>query len=285
MTVNIEEIHGFEKGLEMRKRILYTIGFILAVTLACSTMSFPAPDPTVAPTFTPIPAPTAVPEPALLSESLTLTSTPFSETKDGPVYTITAQIPQLQGSDDSRVAAFNTYLNDVVQNNIGQFRNDILANQPVTPFMAGSSYDLKFTQIGQRGEVWSIKLEVMYYYDGAAHPGHYSITVNYDLGQGRELALDDLFQPNSNYLQVIADECKAQLSTRNIGFEDAIFNSGADPLPENYQRWNLSPDGLLVTFDEYQVAPYAAGPQTVLVPFDRLMPLASPQSALGVFSQ
>jgi hypothetical protein len=263
----------------MKRKVPYLFGFVLSITLACSTMAFPAPDPTAAPTFTP------TLKPASLSEGLVLGSTPFSESKDGPVYTITAQIPQLQGSNDPRVEAFNAHLEQIVQSNIDQFRNDILTNQPIQPFAAGSSYDLKYTLIGQQGEVWSIKFEVMYYYDGAAHPGHNSITVNYDLGQGRELTLNDLFQPGSNYLQVIADKCKAQLSTRDIGFEDEIFNSGADPLPENYQRWNLSPDGLIVTFDEYQVAPYAAGSQTVLIPFAELIPLANPQGALTVFNR
>jgi hypothetical protein len=263
----------------MKRKAPYLFGFVLSITLACSTMLFPAPDPTAAPTFTPIPAP------VFLNEGLVLSSTPFSESKDGPVYTITTQIPQLQGSNDPRVEAFNAHLKQIVQGNIDQFRNDILTNQPIQPFAAGSSYDLKYTLIGQRGEVWSIKIEVMYYYDGAAHPGHNSITVNYDLRQGRELTLDDLFQPGSNYLQVIADKCKAQLSTRDIGFEDEIFNSGADPLPENYQRWNLSPDGLVITFDEYQVAPYAAGPQIVVIPFAELTPWANPQGALAVFNR
>ncbi|MFO7584726.1 MAG: DUF3298 domain-containing protein, partial [Anaerolineales bacterium] len=48
------------------------------------------------------------------------------------------------------------------------------------------------------------------------------------------------------------------------------FSGGAEPLPENYRNWNLTYEGLLITFDEYQVAPYAAGMQQVLVPFDVL---------------
>jgi hypothetical protein len=42
---------------------------------------------------------------------------------------------------------------------------------------------------------------------------------------------------------------------------------------------------LLITFDEYQVAAYAAGPQTVVVPYSELKGLIDPQGALGNFIQ
>jgi hypothetical protein len=279
----------------MKSKTLYALSFVLFLALACSSTSFPAPDPTAAtlpqsapPTeavFTPIPTFTLAPEPASLSASLTLGDSPLNESGAGPVYTITAQVPSLQGSDSPRVTAFNARLKEIVQKNVDQFRNDILANQPITPFNAGSSFDVSYELIGQRGEVWSIKFAVMSYMDGAAHPNHYTVTLNYDLAQGRELALDELFLHGVNHMGTISDYCKAELSKRDIGFADPIFQTGADPTPENYRNWNLSNDGLLVTFDQYQVAPYAAGQQTVVIPFAILMPLASPQSALHVFNQ
>jgi hypothetical protein len=267
----------------MKTRILYVFVALMFVVAACSTQAFPPPDPTAAPTFTSVP--TAVPVPTFLSSSLKVESTPFSETKDGPVYTITAQTPQLQGSDDPRVTAFNARASELVKNEVDRFRQDILTNQPVKPFAAGSSLDMKYELIGQRGDVWSIKFDVYYNYDGAAHPGSYSITMNYDLAQGRELALDDLFLHGVNHLGTIADYCKAELSKRDIGFTDPIFQTGADPLPDNYRKWNLSNDGLVITFDEYQVAPHAAGPQTVVIPYSKIIQMAGPGSALEVFGK
>lgn len=101
--------------------------------------------------------------------------------------------------------------------------------------------------------MWSFKFDFHFYSDGAAHPGSYSITLNYDLGQGRELALADLFLPNSNHLETIANYCKAQLS-KELFFEGP-FVDGANPTLENYRDWNITADGLLITFGEYQVAP------------------------------
>ena len=93
--------------------------------------------------------------------------------------------------------------------------------------------------------------------------------------------LDEIFLPGSNYLQKISELCKAELAARNIGFEG--FSQGADPLPENYQRWNVSDQGLMITFDEYQVAAYAAGPQVVVIPFGELGGLVDYQSSLAPF--
>ena len=210
-------------------------------------------------------------------------STPFSESGNAPVYTINAQIPILQGSGDSRVTTFNTRLNQIAQDEINQFKNDVLSFASDPPISAGSSFDLQYSVIGQRADIWSIKFDISIYADGAAHPAHYSTTMNYDLSNGREISLDELFLSSSNYLQVISDICKAQLTARDIAFDG--IQTGADPLPENYQRWNISNEGLVITFDEYQVAAYAAGPQVVVIPFPALKGIVNPQSALGSFAQ
>ncbi len=286
----------------MKTNKLFLLIVLLTFTLACSLVGTPTPQPPadlpasatvpaaneIIPTFTPIPtltpsAPTNPPPTPILSQILSMQSTPFSETGNAPAYTITAQIPFLQGSDDARVTAFNSLLNQTVQDQINQFRSDTLAFAPNPPIAAGSSFDMQYSVIGQRGDVWSIKFDISFYVDGAAHPAHYSVTLNYNLQSGNMIYLDQLFFPGSPYLQVVSDLCKAQLAARDIGFD--LFSAGADPLPENYQRWNISDAGLTITFDEYQVAPYAAGPQIVVIPFAELQGSINPQSAAGLFIQ
>jgi hypothetical protein len=109
------------------------------------------------------------------------------------------------------------------------------------------------------------------------------MTFNYDLGAGKELVLNDLFLPGSNYLQRISSVCSAELSEQP--FFDGSFMSGADPIHENYRNWNIAPQGLVITFDEYQVAPYAAGAQTILVPYGELTQVIDPTGLLGRFIQ
>jgi hypothetical protein len=245
--------------------------FILLTVLACNAMV-----PTATVTPSPIP-PTATTIP--LSQQVTLISAPFKETNQTPRYTITAQTPQLTGSDDPRLQVFNQRLNEIVTKEVETFRQSFLQNTAPQVTETGSFLDVTYTLVSQLGDIWSIKLDFSFYSDGAAHPGLYSLTVNYDLAQGKELALGDLFLPTSNYLETIANYCNTELSKQPF-FEDP-FQEGAQPTLENYRSWNLTQDGLAITFDEYQVAPYAAGPQTVIVPYRELQAVIDPQAPLG----
>jgi hypothetical protein len=62
-----------------------------------------------------------------------------------------------------------------------------------------------------------------------------------------------------------------------------VFADGALPKPENYARWSITKKGLLFTFDPYQVGPYAAGAQYVIVPYTALKSIARPDGALEKF--
>jgi hypothetical protein len=262
-----------------RKSIQAFTAFIILLTLACNvTFTFGVPTPTLAPPPV-IPSATAAP----LSAQLTLVSVPFIETNLGgefPQYTLTASTPQLIGSDDPRVAALNQRLSTLVQKEVDSWRQNF-QQLPLTPLSSGSSLEVTYTLPGQKGDLWSFKFDFSFYSDGAAHPGLYSLTLNYDLASGRELALGDLFLPASHYLEAISKYCIAELSKQP--FFDEAFATGADPTPENYRNWNITPDGLLITFDEYQVAPYAAGPQTVIVPYGEIRQVIDEQGPLASF--
>ncbi len=256
------------------------ISFILFFLLACNaavSVVKPASQPAVPTPTQPAPA-TSTPR---ISAQLTVVSIPFNEENQGPgfaPYKLTAQTPQLTGSDDPRVLAFNQRLNDLVAKEVDMWRQSF-KQLPVTPNTTESSLDVKYTLISQIGDLWSFKFDSSFYADSAAHPGLNSLTLNYDLAQGRELTLGDLFLPNSNYLETIAAYCTHELSKQP--FFDGPFSEGANPKPENYRNWNIARDGLVITFDEYQVAPYAAGPQQVTVPYSALTGVINPQGPLA----
>ncbi len=247
-------------------------------TLACSLSQ------RVPPTATPVvPTATAVPMEIPLYERVRFTTVSASELSDAPKYTITAETPTLEGVDDGRVLEFNVLMQMTVNEMVDGFKAD-MKDQPATPIVAGSSFDVKYELLSPPGYIYSVKFNVMGYTDGAAHPYHFSKTVNFNLETGRAIMLDELFLPGSNYLQVFSDISKADLSARDIGFDPTFF-AGADPTPENYKSWNITADGLLITFDEYQVAAYAAGPQTVTIPYGALKDIIDPNGPLGKYIQ
>ena len=257
----------------------FVLSILLATILACGSTPTPLPatampslPPTEAftPTFTPIPIFTVV----------SLVTNTTEETGKSPDYTLKAQIPFLQRSEDLRVINFNNEMTLLTQEEIAKFKDNVVQIQH-TPGFAGSSYDQQYKLFSPPGNLISLRFQIMIYIEGTAHPGTHSRTVTYDLEAGADVRLEQLFLPDSDYLQTIANYCIAQLSTRNIGFES--FSSGAQPIPENYGNWNVTPDGLLITFDEYQVAAYAAGPQEVVVPYAELRPVIDPHGPLAGF--
>ena len=259
-----------------RKSIFIFSGFFVLFLLACNaTFTVGFPTPTIAPPTT-IPTETLVP----LSQQLTLVSQPYIESNQDPAFTITAQVPQLSGSDDPRVQAFNQKLNEMVQNEIAVFRREFTDN-PVVEVSTDSFLEVTYTLVYQYDDIWSLKFFYSFYTNGAAHPGDFSHTINYDLAAGRELALSDIFLPGSNYLGTISTYCIAEL--RKQPYSDSFTTQGADPTIENYRNWNITPDGIMITFDTYQVAPGAAGPQVVLVPYVEVVTLIDPQGPLSGF--
>ena len=262
---------------------------ILLGVIACSALlpASPSVTPSVVPptdtaTIFPSPVPPTETAAPLLSQQVTLVGQAAEESNQTPPFTIKSQTPQLQGSDDPRLAAFNQRLHDLVAKEEDVWRQSFLQN--TAPVVTNGSFlETSYTLVSQRGDLWSFKFDFHFYSDGAAHPGSYSITLNYDLALGKELALADLFLPDTNYLEAIANYCIAELSKQE--FFEGPFAEGAQPTAENYRNWNITPDGLLITFDEYQVAPYAAGPQAVTVPYSALQDLIDPAGPLQSFIQ
>jgi len=254
------------------------LGVILPVVVACGnatpTTMAPSATPLLLPTMTSLSTPTLPP----LYLSVTLGTVQKKDQGKSPSYTIDIQVPALQGSDDPRATNFNNEMALLVQQEIGVFKDNVRELAPV-PMSNGSRLTGKYTLFSAPGNILSLKFEFIRYIAGSAHPGTHSRTVTYDLEAGSDVRLNQLFQNGSTYLQVISDYCVAQLTPRIPG----LFNNGLDPTTNNYQSWNITPNGLLITFDEYQVAPYAFGPQQVVIPYTELKAIIDPQGPLASY--
>ena len=136
-------------------------------------------------------------------------------------------------------------------------------------------YDLDFMQ-----PLISVRISNEVAQAGRAHPFHSHRVVNFDLTQNKELTLSDLFKPKTNFLKTIAELSEKKLN-ETIGEKDRwMIKGGAEPLANNYKNWNIGKNSLLITFDEYQVAPYVYGPQAIAIPFSALENILSPQGKI-----
>jgi peptidoglycan-N-acetylglucosamine deacetylase len=116
------------------------------------------------------------------------------------------------------------------------------------------------------GSLISVYLMFDTYLALSAHPFPSSQSLNYDMGKGRFLALAELFAPEVDPLAVILAWVEPELMSRDLGFT----SGGAETVLEVREHWNLLPEGLRINFDVYEVGPYAAGHQTVLIPWNDL---------------
>lgn len=215
-----------------------------------------------------------------LSQQVSVSPLHFEESGEAPRYKITADVPTIIGVDDPRVKAFNDLTYADYQLFVGELKG-ALQSMPAEPVSGGSTLDVHYELVSPPGEIISLKYLIAGYADGEPQPFHNIVTINFNIETGQEIQLDSLFLAGSNYLQTLSAYCATELASRKIGFE--AFASGADPSPENYQHWNITADGLVITFDEYQVADYAAGQQAVTVPYSALKDLIDPQGPLGKY--
>lgn len=261
----------------LRASILLSAALFIAA--GCNALAaLPTPTALPSPTPAPSPTPTAVP----LDQQVRLTSVASQQNIQPGNYQLTVQTPTLSGSTDPRVKAFNDEIQARIAGAIADYQSNLNSAPPV-PVSANSFFDVKYELVSPAGNVYSIRLETLGYVSGAAHPYQIHYAFNFDLERGKDVALSDLFLSGADFLGTLSKYCAAQLSTRDIDFKD--FSQGADPTPDNYKVWNIAPEGLLITFDEYQVAPYAAGAQTVTVPYSLLMSMIDPNGPLAGFAK
>jgi hypothetical protein len=229
-------------------------------------------------------------EPINLSGDVELVSKQIKDANKKLNYEINAQYPQFTGgiTANPNFEKFNQAARALVQKEVAEFKKAMApaeGEEPPPADSMGSDISISYTIGLAQDDLISVLFDVGSYYQGAAHPNSFTRALNFDLRNGKPLKLADLFKPGAKYLQAISAfaiaDLKKQGSEKGL-LEDQI-KEGAAPTPKNYQSWTIRKQGLGINFDAYQVGPYAAGPQFVLVPFSALKDLINPDGPIGQF--
>ena len=110
-------------------------------------------------------------------------------------------------------------------------------------------------------------------YTGGANPSSVSYSFNYDLKRNKRILLSDLFDSSKNYINAISERSIQYLLKINKeeSFSDEEWiRGGAGPKEENFNVFTFNKETIVFNFNEYQVAPYAAGRQEVVFPLSAL---------------
>jgi hypothetical protein len=117
-------------------------------------------------------------------------------------------------------------------------------------------------------------------YTGGAHGNLDIITLNYSLLNGQRLEFVDLFEDSEEALKLMSDWSFQALARRFAGAPAMqMIRDGTSPDAQNFASLALTPEGVVIHFQPYQVAPWAAGAQEVEMPFEKLLP-AGPLAAI-----
>jgi|SRR5215831_2107420 len=216
----------------------------------------------------------------------------IKEANKQKLYVVNAEYPQIDG--DSRFDGFNKEARALLTKDVAAFKaaatseeaNDV--SGPTSETQA-STMDAGYDFYYATDDLISVAFTESTYQRGAAHGNSSTQVINYDLKSKKKLALADLFQDKSKYLSVIASYCQKELKDRakkpDTMLEPDLFESGAGPRASNYSAWNITRKGLWITFDPYQVAAYAAGPQYILVPYSALSDLIKPDGPIAIYAK
>jgi Deacetylase PdaC/Protein of unknown function (DUF3298) len=204
-------------------------------------------------------------------------------------YEIESELPQLVGADSARVEKFNRAVTNLIGSRTGEFRKAVdemareeaAAKQNSKSAPPPNSLDVSYEVTAANKDFISI-LFSFYEYTGGAHPNTTTESFNYDLNRGAPVRLADLFTPNSNYLKVISDYSIKELKKLETV---SSAEEGAGPKIENFNSWNITPAGLRITFDRYQVGAYAVGEHEVVVPYSVLKPIIKLDGLLAQFAK
>jgi hypothetical protein len=204
-----------------------------------------------------------------------------------PKIIIKSVYPQLASETEREgVDTFNDIVLEMVREQISAFRNQVKNHASLQKTLPKNKitnnlyidYNTSYVK-SKQNRIMSIRFSIQANITGTGRPSHQYITFNYDLEDNKPIELNELFLSDSNYLSVLSDYTRGVLDKRLSNKN--LIEQGTQPTNNHFANWNIRPDGLLITFNESQVAPAALGTQMVLVPYAILSHIIAPDSPIA----
>ena len=108
-------------------------------------------------------------------------------------------------------------------------------------------------------------------YTGGAHPDNQIFTINYDIKKNQLVTIEEIIE-NKFTLSYLSDKSRRILK-QNDQFKDEtsleMLINGTTPNKENFKNFVFTENGIVIYFEQYQIAPYSAGSFKVLIPYSQ----------------
>lgn len=111
-----------------------------------------------------------------------------------------------------------------------------------------------------------------------AHGNTFFHTFTFDTVTGEPRSLRDVFSPGAEYLEKLSGIARAKLpSVIGQDYDMTFIKGGTTPEDKSFEDFFLDNGELVILFAPYQVAPYAAGPQTLRIEVSELASILRPE--------
>lgn len=179
-------------------------------------------------------------------------------------------------------AEVNTAIQDYINTIQKSFMNE-LSEDADTPADAPGKTGLNITYSipYQTKTALSVRFNISIFHRGAAHPSNTIDVQNFI--NNRSVKLSDLFVSGADYLKPISEFANKEITSKNISDESWI-KEGTKPTTENYSVWHFTDKGIAIIFNNYQVAAYVYGEQTVSIPLSLISSMVKPEISKVVWS-
>lgn len=208
-----------------------------------------------------------------------LKSKTVSENGTAPRYSVMAQYPVIKGLHGKDAeAALNEHIAKWILERTTQFRQEMtsIASDDVGNLPGNNRISITYVIKIKTDHVLGLSWDVYQEYIGSAHPSEVLLPMMYNLDTGAQITLADLFKPGSSYLKRLSQICTQQLMASFAGSGYPVFEDGLKPTPQNFANFLIRPEGLYFLFNPYQVAPYVAGAQEVVIPYPLVADILQP---------
>jgi hypothetical protein len=183
-------------------------------------------------------------------------------------WAINVQYPKITSKNTSHAKDFNQRIKKLAMTQVTAFNALFLEEQvevSSAPYDLNIAFDITYLSANLISVLFTESS-----YSGGAHGNKESFSLNYDLKIGKILTLPNIFKKNTPFIDIISRESIQQiLKKQGNNTAKEWVEEGAGKHIKNFTTWNITPIGLMMTFDPYQVASYAAGDFTTTILYQK----------------
>lgn len=218
----------------------------------------------------------------------------IKEKNDYKNYMIDVNYPEIEGLNDIKEQEIiNNKIKNIVDVEINDFKNcehfikldseEYLELKEDNGLLAVEGFkEINYNTFLLSNNIISLLFTIDTYYPGAAHHMTRTLPFNYNIVNGSNIMLEDLFKSDFDYLNFVSDYCVKDLREQPIYTWEDIAENGASPDENNFRSFILKEESLIIFFDPYQVAGFSYGIIEVRIPYSKFKNNFNPEGPISL---